>query len=272
MDRSPNANLADIAYTLHFGREQLPHRINVVAADPREASLALRLATPVAAAAIPSVLLLLPNRDPRAIATVRVLREVSPIFGAHFTLIAKRIRGAGGPDLLMRCDKPEAARDDSDFATLALSLALVRTLADMGFMPDAYSGEGLGEWAAAMLAGVLDQDTGIAAICQELARPTRLKDEATIQIALSAAAVASQLVPELAVKAIVSRASTVVAGPRVSIERLCARLDQMGIPWEPVKQDEGAGLLPSPAPRVSQNLVCGIATAAWLSPTAGRVL
>lgn len=272
LDGSPSACLADVAYTLHVGREPLPHRISVVAADPRDASRALRLATPVAAAARPTVLLLLPDRDPRAAETARVLCEAFPAFLTHFTQVANRIRGAGGPDLVLRRGGPGTARDDSDFASLALSLALVQTLAEMDLAPDAFSGEGLGEWAAAMLAGVLDQEAGIEAVCRGLATATQRGDDVSIQVALSAAAVAPQLVPGLTVIAIASRASTVVGGPRVAIGGLCARLDRMGIPWEPVQSGAGAGLLPSLAPRIYEGLASGMAAAAWLSPSAGCVL
>jgi acyl transferase domain-containing protein len=270
LDASPDARLADVAHTQHVGREPLPHRISVVAADPRAASRALRLATPVAAAARPAVLLLLPDHDPRAAETALVLCEEFPAFRAHFMRIAQRIRAAGGPDLALRNRGPDAARDHG-LASLALSLALAHTLAELGLAPEAFSGEGLGEWAAAMLAGVLDQEHAIGALCQGWASAKQHRDDAAIQVALSAGALAQQLAAGLVIVAVASRASTVVGGPRSAISALRTRLDRMGIPWEAVQPDELGGRLPPVAQCIQEGLAGGVATAAWLSPSAGRV-
>lgn len=272
LDGLQNPCLSDVAFTLHVGREYLPHRISVVAAEPRDASRVLRMATPIVAAARPAVLLLLPDRDPRAVATAQALRETFPPFREHFVRVAGQILCAGGPDLLLCRENTTTVRGDSSFASLALSLALADTLVDLGLAPEAFTGEGYGEWAAAILAGLVDRETGIAAVCRALSTATQRSGSSTIGVALSAAALAPLLNSETTIVGIATRVSAVVTGPCNAINALCTRLDQMSIPWEVTPLGEAWGTLPSPVWPIHERPGGGGAIAGWLSPSLGRML
>ena len=256
LDRTPDVCLADVAHTLNVGREPLRHRIGVVAANVQDASRALRLATPTSASPSPLLVFLVPGWDERAAVTARALRDGFPPFRAAFARVAALALCTGGPDLELVLDRP---------------------LEVLGVVPDVVMGHGVGEWGAAILAGTVERQAGIAAVCcLARAAQTRLPEPA-IAVALSAAASEERLSAGLAVVAVEGRSCTIVSGPRLALDEFCVRLDELAVPWTP---REGTGMLIAASlrggvamiPDGAAGFASGVAAIPWVSSVDGRFI
>ncbi len=172
--RHPEQDLADVAFTLQVGREGFAHRRAVLCSDRAEAAAALAaipaLAAPDTARApartarrrAPAVVFLLPGAGGRA-GLGAGLYAAEESFRAAYDRVAERLAAHLGRDL--RAAFPAAAAEPAlaEPALFAYQVALAETLRGWGVRPDLLLGEGVGELAAAVLAGTLELD-GAAAL------------------------------------------------------------------------------------------------------------
>lgn len=176
LEKSPGAPLADVADTLQDGRSVFELRLAVSAASASQGALALR----TAAANLPAVAtakdratgtgggiaFVFPGHGAQYPGMGTGLREALPSFRRHFDDIASYF-GRSGTQLSDSLSAlPLTGCGDADPLTVqaglyAVDLALARTLSEWGIRPDAVCGHSLGEYAAAVVAGVLS-DTDAA--------------------------------------------------------------------------------------------------------------
>uniref|UniRef100_UPI0025E0A326 type I polyketide synthase n=1 Tax=uncultured Sphingomonas sp. TaxID=158754 RepID=UPI0025E0A326 len=179
LERQPELNLADVAYTLQVGRSAFNHRRMVVAADMPAAVAALRgSAGPGVATAEQTqrgrpVAFLLPGQaDVTALDDLRrTLYASEPAFRAAVEQCCAALRPHLQVDLLPRF----AHRNGTTVVAPAEALlfvteyALTQVLGQWGVRPSALLGAGIGEYVAACLAGVVSLADAAALVAARVA-------------------------------------------------------------------------------------------------------
>ncbi|MEV4481654.1 SDR family NAD(P)-dependent oxidoreductase [Micromonospora coxensis] len=225
-------HLADVAHTLARGRVHGPHRVAVVAgpdgtrrvpAPVPAASRPPRLvfAFPGAGSAFPGMGSQLYAQEPGFAAAVD---ECADLLAAH---LGRDVRVALRPDA-----DPGLLADAAVGlpATFAVSVATARLLADWGVHPDTVLGHSVGEYAAAVTAGVLtlpDAARLVAVRCREVARAAA--GGGMLAVALPAADVSDLLAghPELDLSVVNAPDACVVSGPSAALDAFAATLPEV---------------------------------------------
>src|SRR5690606_30093179 len=169
--------LADVAYTLHRGRDARRHRRAVVASRTAEEAELLESATSGAlgraAAQPPGLALLLPGQGSQDPKMGRALYEQGGVFRRELDTLSESLQpllGLSLPGLLYSgaTPDPEALRQ-TEFAqpaVFALSLALARQWQALALPVEGLLGHSVGEYAAACLAGVFAVEDALALIVE----------------------------------------------------------------------------------------------------------
>jgi len=157
-------------------------------------------------------------------------------FRERFTAAAKVVRELGGPDVLEACYAGEDAtlRETRVAQPLLVSfeLALARLLMDRGVRPSAVVGHSVGELAAAVIAGALDEREAlrIATVRGELMDGLRERGTmAAIFAPLDVVAAEVEAYPmEASVAAINAPNQIVIAGTDAAVDAIVTALEQNG--------------------------------------------
>lgn len=171
----PDANLADVAYTLQVGRRAFAHRRFLVCRDVADAVPKLETAadgdahTGAAPATPPAVVLVCPAHGPRPTAPWRELYATEPAYREAvdrcLAPLAPDQRDAARAALLP-ADQNQPTSDRSDTATALTTFiaqyALGQVWAAWGVRPVAALGRGVGAYAAACLAGLVPPAEALA--------------------------------------------------------------------------------------------------------------
>ncbi len=113
-------------------------------------------------------------------------------------------------------------------ALFAIQVAMVRQLASWGVRPDAVLGHSIGEYAAAVTAGVLSIGDGVRAVSARGALMESMKPGVMLSARLSPAELDPYLPAEVEIAAMNAPRATVAAGPHAAIEELQRRLAEAG--------------------------------------------
>ena len=255
---NPQIPLADVAYTLQFGREHFPMRLAVVAQDNKEAIAALERLKPPPADGVQSgsvdrkrpadggIVFLFPGQGAQHARMGAGLYRDSAGFRTHFDRCADLFRELVDRDLreLFTADGAEpllASAQGLQPALFSIEYALAATLMDWGLRPVVVAGHSLGEYVAAVVAGVLSLEDAArlvavrgrameAAEAGGMLALTATVDEAQALIcdqSLSAQPLSAQ--PEVSLAAINSPNDVVLAGPVGIIDRLEKEASGRGI-------------------------------------------
>jgi len=234
----PQTPLADVAYTLQFGREHFPNRLAVVATDHAEAMAALeRVKLPAAEGARSSVdgkapvdggiVFLFPGQGAQHVDMGAGLYRDSADFRAHFDRCADLFRDLADRDLrrLFTDDGGEpllASAQGLQPALFSIEYALATTLMDWGLRPAGVAGHSLGEYVAAVVAGVLSLED--AARLVAVRGRAMEAAEAGGMLALNATVEQAQTLiaahPTVSMAAVNSPSDVVLAGPVDLIDEL----------------------------------------------------
>ncbi len=253
LERHPELDLADVAFTLQTGRRAFAHRRALVAsagAGLAEAAHALGSADPARllthvvdpAAGEPAVAFLFPGQGAQHVDMGRELYTTEPPFRAHLDHCAELALAHLGVDLRQvlypqpeeraaaaaRLDRPEIA----PVALFAVETALARLWMEWGVTPRAMIGHSLGEYTAAHLAGVFTLEEGIALIAERAALMAALPTGAMLAVPLPVSEVEALLAGsagELALAAVNAPELAVVSGPPAAIAALEAELAGRGV-------------------------------------------
>ncbi|MFG6200627.1 amino acid adenylation domain-containing protein [Nonomuraea sp. JJY05] len=182
----------DLAYTAAVGRRRLAHRLSVVAASPAEAGERLsewldsgtpRGETGAAAIGPPKLALAFPGRADRLGGMAAELAGTFPAFQGYLDRMAPlfaELTGLSPEEGLAASDlgeRPELREP----ALLLTELGLAEMWASWGVWPSAVIGDGLGEYAAAVVARVLTPEDAlrlVAARGRIVSRSPRLAEAA----------------------------------------------------------------------------------------------
>ncbi|MGK6309021.1 amino acid adenylation domain-containing protein [Variovorax sp. DT-64] len=239
LDAHRELPLADVAHTLRIGRKAFAQRACVVASSIDEAVAALRTAdSPARAGAaapawVPKPVFMFPGQGAQYAGMGLALHAAEPAFRAAFDECLEAFEGVLDFDLRERIasEDPAALSPTSvtQPATFALEYALARQLMSLGVQPAAMIGHSVGEFAAAVLAGVMRLEDAARLV----ARRGALMQAQPAGIMLSVRLAAAELLPLLpegiSLAADNGPAVSVAAGPAEAIEQLRAALEAKGI-------------------------------------------
>ncbi|HXM55358.1 MAG TPA: type I polyketide synthase, partial [Candidatus Dormibacteraeota bacterium] len=233
LDAHPDAEVADVAGTLHLRRRSMPLRLAVVCADAGEAARRLRVprALPAAPAKAPPLVLVFPGTEAFRAGFATGPLDGEPAFRWHLERLARLVREQGGFDVR---DHLRGAAPGSQAhvlaALFAAELALARTLLEWGLRPGALVGHSLGEYVAATLAEVLDVEDAIALVLARGRLMDGLPPGSMLSLALPADA-AGELIRDrpLWLAAVNAPSACVVSGQEAAVRALRDEAEAAGI-------------------------------------------
>ncbi|HVT69792.1 MAG TPA: type I polyketide synthase, partial [Trebonia sp.] len=235
-DRMPE-EWPNLCHTAGAGRAHLAHRLAVVAHSPQEA--AARLAAypsgvrsgRVVGGTAPRVAFLFTGQGAAGAEAGLELAAAGGAFGATLARCGELMTGLVGRPLaeILADGGVWATRaDEAQPALFALQMALVAQWRASGIEPEAVLGHSLGEYAAAVTAGVFSLETGLRLVAARGALMAGLAASEGTMLALPLGeAAARALVGDeagVSVGAVNGPAATVLSGPRPALARLAARL------------------------------------------------
>jgi len=245
LERHPGLSLADVAHTLRVGRKAFGQRLAVVAATLPEA--VQRLRDPQAAgtsrgtppAQRHRLAFVFPGQGAQYAGMGSGLYASEPVFREAFDACVAAIETVTGPGFRERVFQGGAevlkATGTTQPATFCLEYALARLWEAQGLKPDLFIGHSVGEFVAAVLAGVMP----LADAARLVAERGRLMEAqpagGMLSVRLSAEQVLAQLPPGLDLASHNGPQACVVAGPLDLIERFRATLEAGGAVAKPLQ-------------------------------------
>ncbi|ASS74682.1 hypothetical protein CIG75_06650 [Tumebacillus algifaecis] len=246
LEQEQDLNLSDVAYTLQTGRAAYNHRRIVVAKDLAEAAQALRELDPkkVQSSGLksnhtPSVAFLFSGQGSQYANMGRELYESEAIFKEEIdrcALLLKPHLGLDLRDLFFPAKGNEVDAQEllnqTQFTQPALFVfeyALAQLWLARGVQPEAMIGHSIGEYTAAVLAGVMNVDEALPLVAARGRLMQAMEPGSMLAIPLPEADVAALLPSELSIAGVNGPQATVVAGPTAAIEHLEAELQKQDL-------------------------------------------
>jgi acyl transferase domain-containing protein/acyl carrier protein len=224
----PEANLADVAYTLQVGRGEFAHRRALVASDAADAAGALeardpnRLLTSFQEPRHRPNVFMFPGQGSQYAGMSRGLYESEPLFREQVDRLAELLLPRLGLDLRgVLYPPPEGAEEATQLlkqtfitqpALFVVEYALARLWMSWGVRPAAMIGHSVGEYVAACLAGVFTVEDALTLVAERGRLIQSLPGGLMLAVSLPEKEVAAILPPGLSVAAVNTPDSCVVAG------------------------------------------------------------
>ncbi|SEA99097.1 type I polyketide synthase [Variovorax sp. YR216] len=239
LDAHRDVPLADVAHTLRIGRKAFTHRGCVVANSVEEAVAALRApdsasrATAALNAWVSQPVFAFPGQGAQYAGMGRTLYENDAVFRAAFDDCLRAFDGVLGFDLRERMFSDDGAAlaptSVTQPATFALEYSLARQLMALQVRPSAMVGHSVGEFAAAVLAGVMRLEDAARLVARRGALMQALPAGTMLSVRMPAAELLPLLPEGIALAADNGPNVCVAAGPNDAIENLRAALEAKGI-------------------------------------------
>ncbi|MEV6823973.1 SDR family NAD(P)-dependent oxidoreductase [Amycolatopsis sp. NPDC051102] len=253
---TPDARLADVAFTLQEGRKTFEHRRVAVASDVDGAVATLTGAPAARVEPVQGrpVAFLFAGVGEQYPGLAGELYRREPVFRAHLDEclahldadgdLVTGVRG-GGPSLaaLLGRGGDEDPRADRLQRTelaqplmFAVDYALARTLMDWGLRPAAMLGYSLGEYVAACLAGVLSLEDALALVAKRAELIAALPGGSMAAVPLSATNLEARFdLAGIDIAAVNGPDLVVVAGETAAVDRLAQDLRAADVPCRPLR-------------------------------------
>lgn len=245
LQRHPDINLADVAYTCSVGRRPLHHRRIAVCRDVADAVQLLekgdpqRVATQAREGQEQSVVFMFPGGGAQYVNMGRELYATEAVFREQVDECLTLLKAHAPADLhqvlFPSVDTAEAAAQRIEEPPIALPLlftlewAMSRLLMSWGIQPTAMIGHSMGEYTAACLAGVLSLADALALVALRGRLFATLPAGAMLSVAAPAETMRALMGKELAIAAINQPSSCVISGEAHAIEELEQRLSEKNI-------------------------------------------
>ena len=241
----PDANLADVAFTLQTGRSEFVHRHAVVCNSTGQACSLLESPTPQRVFSArqehkdPPVVFMFPGQGAQFAGMGADLYESEDVFRDVVDRCAETLRPILNEDLReVLFPGPENKEEATEKirqtrftqpALFVIEYALARLWMSWGIEPTAMIGHSVGEFVAACLADVMKLDDALHLIARRAELVQSMPPGSMLAVRLPEAEILPQLTPSLAVAAVNSPALCVVAGPDESIEAFDQQLSDRGV-------------------------------------------
>ncbi len=241
----PQAELADVAYTLQVGRRDFTHRLAFVCLDTQDAVSVLESTTASHPQGnsqeheAPTVVFMFPGQGSQYVQMGRELYESEPTFRLEVDRCAELLRADTGLDLRgvlygdADADEAAAARlmqtSITQPALFVVEYALAKLLMQWGVRPEAMIGHSIGEYVAACLAGVFSLEDALKLVSARGRLMQRMPAGAMLAVPLSEQGLLPYLSEPVSVAAINAPSMCVVSGALEEIQRTEARLAAEGV-------------------------------------------
>ena len=234
----PDANLADVAWTLATGRKAFAQRTHIVASDNQDAAARLRAAAPAptvrtASNPAPGIVFMFPGQGSQYAGMGRELYASEPAFRAALEECAEVLQDELGFDLRERMfdDDADALRATAltQPATFAIEYALARLWMSYGIRPVAMIGHSVGEFVAAVIAGVMSLADGARLVARRGRLMQALPAGSMLSVRLDATQLTARLPAALSLAAENAPNACVVSGETAVVEAFRAELEKAGV-------------------------------------------
>lgn len=246
LSRKPEANLADVAFTLQAGRRQFKHRRAVICSQPGEAVEAImssdpkRLIVSSEEARDRSVVFLFTGQGAQFVNMGADLYRSEPVFRKHLDECCDHLKAPLALDLrtvLFSTDPAASERlnqtDLAQPALFAVEYAMARLWISWGVRPQAMVGHSIGEYVAACLAEVFTLPEALALVAVRGSLMKRLPPGAMLSVSLPAAEVEASWTSlglrDLSIASLNAPSLCVVSGPTPSVEALESELTKKAV-------------------------------------------
>jgi acyl transferase domain-containing protein len=245
-----SADLADIAYTLQTGRRLFKHRRAVAAPTLAEAITLLekpeprRVFTQAEREPGTRIAFLFPGQGAQYVNMGRQLYETEPVFREALDQCAATLQPILGLDLRSLLFPPpgneDAARGQLNQTTITqpalfvVEYALAKLWLAWGIRPAAMVGHSVGEYVAAVLAGVMSLEDGLALLAERARLMQSMPAGGMLSVRLPELEVRPLLSGCLALAVVNSPKLCVVSGPHEELAALKATLEGRGAACKPL--------------------------------------
>ncbi len=246
----PDANIADVAFTLQVGRHMFEHRRAAVCCDTRDAAALVssrdskRVCTSVRRGEDIPVVFLFPGQGSQYVNMGADLYRTEPVFRRELDTCADILLPLLGLDLrTLLYPEPDAAGTAhqqlgqtriTQPALFALEYALAKVLMSWGIHPRSMIGHSAGEYVAACIAEVFTLEDALGLIADRGRLMQELRPGAMLAVRLPERELAPLLDAQTSIAAVNAPSMCVVSGPFESITALQTRLGERSIHNQPV--------------------------------------
>jgi len=244
LDAHPDTPMGDCAYTLRVGRKTFAHRLTVVADDAADAKRALRDAQAnwrtqrQAPAAPPPIALLFPGQSAQYAGMGSGLYAALPEFRQALDAALAAFAPHTDFDLKALLFGNDASALQATAVTqpalFCTEYALAQWWLQRGLQPSVLIGHSVGEFVAAVLAGVFSLNDAAALVALRGRLMQAQPAGAMLSVRLPASTLSSYLAPDLDLAGENGPQASVVAGAFAAIARLQAKLDADGVVSRPL--------------------------------------
>ncbi len=244
LTENPEADLANVAFTLQEGRRHFAHRRVLVCPDVAHAvsgltGLSRRAAADAGEGRVSSVAFLFPGQGSQYAGMAREMYETEGRFREEVERCCGLLAPELGKDLLGLLLTPpeEGAREKSPIhrtgmaqpAIFIVEYALARLWESWGIRPAAMLGHSLGEFVAATLAGVFSLEDALALVTARGRMIEALPGGSMLAVRMEEEQLAAVARPGLSLAAVNTPSLCVLSGPADVIEGLETDLAERGI-------------------------------------------
>lgn len=238
LERHQDANLADVAHTLQFGRRRFEQRIAMVCDGRDEAIKKLRHRDPRQilrtgmAAENPPIAFMFPGGGAQYSGMARELYDKQPEFRKALDACSTHFEQRTGHSLVSMIYSTDGTLDEPSVALptlFAVEYAMATLWKSWGVEPNAMIGHSMGEYTAACLAGVFSMEDALdIVLCRGKLFET-LDGGSMLSVPMSEEEIRNRLDAELSVAAVNRNDQCVVSGPVAAIETFNGKLEKDGV-------------------------------------------
>jgi amino acid adenylation domain-containing protein len=239
----PRLSLDDVAYTLAVGRKAFNHRAAFVCPNVEDAVTKLRSSsattTRVAPATRPKIVFLFPGQGSQFPGMGSALYAGEPLYRREVDECAEILRphlGCDLRDILFPADasSQEAAEriqqtQSAQTGIFVTEFAMAKLWQKWGIEPEATAGHSIGEYVAAVLAGVMSREDALGLVSVRGRMMQEMPRGGMVGVRLGEAELQPYLSADISLAALNAPKLSVLAGPLEAIERLEQRLTQEGV-------------------------------------------
>ena len=228
----PGDDIADVAYTLHVGRQAFRHRAaRLVAGDDREAAIK-QIAAPVNEADVQEkqVVFLFPGQGAQYPGMAAELYQTEPRVQETIDRCAAILKQEIGADLRellfptssARASAEEDLRDTrwAQPALFTIGYALAALWQSWGIKPAAFIGHSVGEYVAATLAGVMTLEDALALIAKRGRMISELPGGSMLAVMAPMQTIERYTGGDVAIAALNAPGYAVLSGPEAAIDKI----------------------------------------------------
>ncbi|MEO6806093.1 MAG: amino acid adenylation domain-containing protein [Edaphobacter sp.] len=239
----PGLALEDVAYTLATGRKAFDHRAVFVCSNTEDAAVKLLATGTPMSRAVPakslSVAFLFPGQGAQFAGMGSALYATEPLYRREVDECAEVLQPLLGHDvrkILFPADvaAPEATEQlqETQFAQPGLfvtEFAMAKLWQEWGIAPRAMVGHSIGEYVAAVLAGVMSREDALRLVSIRGRMMQAMPRGAMVSVRLSEAELQPYVSKDISIAALNAPKLSVLAGPLDAVEQLEERLSKDGV-------------------------------------------